>query len=72
MDMDLKELEDLAQEKHSDLEESGKKVVGSPTEAPGVTDASDNTPTNTLTTMASEQTVSAKLPQMDRDNLAKS
>jgi len=47
-------------------------VVDSPTEAPGVTDASEGTPTNDLTTTASELTRSAKLPQMDRDNLAKS
>ena len=72
MDMDLKELEDLAQDQHSDLEKTTKQVVDSPTEAPGVTDASEGTPTNDLTTTASELTHSAKLPQMDRDNLAKS
>ena len=72
MDMDLKELEDLAQDQHSDLEKTTKQVVDSPTEAPGVTDASEGTPTNDLTITALELTRSAKLPQMDRDNLAKS
>ena len=43
--MDIKELEDLAQEKHADLQKPTKKDVESPSEAPGVTDASEGTPT---------------------------
>ena len=37
MDIDIKELEDLAQDKHADLQDPALKPVDSPTEAPGVT-----------------------------------
>jgi hypothetical protein len=53
MDIDIKELEDLAQDKHADLQDPVTKVVDSPTEAPGVTEASEGTPTQ-ANTIASE------------------
>jgi hypothetical protein len=74
MDMDIKELEDLAQDTHADLQEPSKKAVDSPAEAPGHTDdtrPSEGTPTQDVTTTASEVTESMNSKvQMDRETLA--
>jgi hypothetical protein len=53
MDIDIKELQDLAENTHADLQDPVAKVVESPTDAPGVTEASEGTPTEACT-VASE------------------
>ena len=70
MDMDLKELEDLAEEKHADLQEPSKKQVDSPLKAPGVLDASDAAPSQGLTTTASD--MGTLHSQSNRDDLTQS
>lgn len=74
MDMDIKELEDLAQDKHEDLKEPLKKVVDSPSQAPGNTDdtkPSEGTPTHDVTTTASELAeTQSSMQQLNRNDLA--
>jgi hypothetical protein len=71
MDMDLKELEDSAENKHADLKDPVKKPVGSPTE---VANPSEGTSPQEMTTTASEvgESQSSKQLQNNRNDLASS
>jgi hypothetical protein len=72
--MDIKELEDLAQDKHADLKPQMKKSVESPSDAPKPFGGSGGASPQEMTTTASEvaESQSSKQPKINRDELAHS
>ena len=65
------DLEDLADDKHADLQEPTKKHVDSPLKAPDATEAIDATPSKGLTTAASDMGTTLH-SQSNREDLTES
>ena len=69
MDLDIKELEDLCQENVANQQDPAPKPVDSPTDAPGLTEASESTPTLATATSEIAESQSSKQPKNNREDL---